>query len=69
MKKLWENNLHGEISELTAMLNNSIGVDKELYPYDIEGSVAHIKSLNKANIVSTDEAEMIVSALSLIRNA
>ena len=67
MKKLWENNLHGEISELTAMLNNSIGIDKELYPYDIEGSIAHIKSLNKANIVSTDEAEMIVSALSLIR--
>ena len=67
MKKLWENNLHGEISELTAMLNNSISIDKELYQYDIEGSIAHIKSLNKANIVSTDEAEMIVSALSLIR--
>ena len=63
MKKLWENELHGEVSELTTTLNNSISIDKELYPYDIEGSIAHIKSLKKTNIVNDDEEEKIVNVL------
>ena len=67
MKKLWENELHGEVSELTTTLNNSISIDKELYPYDIEGSIAHIKSLKKTNIVNDDEEEKIVNVLTSIK--
>ncbi|MBE0598917.1 MAG: argininosuccinate lyase [Desulfuromonadales bacterium] len=47
------------VEEFTA----SIGFDKRLYRYDIEGSIAHARMLAKQGIVSADEAEQIVAGL------
>jgi len=41
----------------------SIGYDKRLYPYDIQGSIAHCRMLAKQGIISSEDGEKIASAL------
>jgi len=45
----------------------SIGYDRRLYPYDIDGSIAHARMLGKQGIVSTDDARAIVGGLESVR--
>jgi len=51
------------VTEYTA----SIPFDWRLYPYDIAGSIAHAKMLAKQGIIQAEEAEVIVSGLTSIR--
>ena len=50
------------VEEFTA----SIMFDKRMYKQDIQGSVAHAKMLVKANILSTDELDNIITGLSQV---
>ncbi len=45
----------------------SFDFDKKLAIYDIEGSIAHTKSLSKSKIISKKDAEKIISGLKKIR--
>jgi len=45
----------------------SIQFDWRLYPYDIQGSIAHAKMLAKQGIISGEEAGIITSELAAIR--
>jgi argininosuccinate lyase len=49
-------------------LNSSVDVDRELWPDDIQGSMAHARGLARAGILRDDEAEAIVLGLSQIRS-
>ncbi len=51
------------IEEFTA----SVQFDQRLYPYDIQGSIAHARMLAKVGVLSEDEAEAIVRGLEAIR--
>ena len=57
----------GRFSESTdaavEAFTSSIDFDRRLYPYDIEGSVAHCRMLAHVGVVSEDEAEILVGGL------
>jgi argininosuccinate lyase len=45
----------------------SVGYDKRLYPYDIEGSMAHARMLGHQGIISQADAGTIVGGLEAVR--
>ena len=54
-------------AKLLDEFNASIMFDKELYLQDIEGSIAHVKMLEKQKIISTEAKEKIIEGLHLIQ--
>jgi argininosuccinate lyase len=49
-----------------AELNTSVHVDSELWEEDIEGSVAHVRGLEAAGVVTREEAAALVSGLDAV---
>jgi argininosuccinate lyase len=47
---------------------SSIQIDKRLYPYDIEGSIAHCRMLAKVGVITDDEANQMVQGLGRIKH-
>jgi len=66
--KLWSGMLSGDLDNIAEELNSSIKVDKRLVFDDIRGSIAHVKMLEKTQILSTDQAKEIVKGLKLIND-
>jgi argininosuccinate lyase len=62
-KKPWS----GRFREGTACsvedFTESVSFDWRLWPYDIEGSIAHVRMLGKQRILTRDESEKIISGL------
>lgn len=58
--------LSGDLDNIAEKLNSSIKVDKRLVFDDIKGSIAHVKMLEKTNILKSEEAETIINGLELI---
>jgi argininosuccinate lyase len=49
-------------------LNTSVEVDRELWPDDIRGSIAHARGLMRAGVLSAEEADTIVGGLERVRD-
>ena len=62
-KKVWGGRFSQEPDALVNMFNASISFDRQLYPYDIEGSVAHCRMLAKQGIISDEDASDMLVAL------
>jgi argininosuccinate lyase len=62
-KKLWGGRFKESTNKLVEEFTESVSYDKRLAPYDIAGSVAHVKMLEKQGILSQEEADRIVKAL------
>ncbi len=66
-KKPWD----GRFSEMTErsveQFTSSIDVDKRLFSYDIDGSIAHCKMLAKMSIIKADEADVLIQGLGAIK--
>lgn len=65
--KLWQGRTGGEIDPLTDQINRSIRFDQRLYPYDIQGSLAHARMLGQQGIISDQDMQQIVDGLTAIR--
>ncbi|MEX1058078.1 MAG: argininosuccinate lyase, partial [Natronospirillum sp.] len=50
------------VAEFTA----SVGFDRRLYRYDIEGSIAHASMLGKVGVLTTDERDQILDGLKAV---
>lgn len=61
--KLWQNVFSTDIDSLADAFNRSINFDKQLYRYDILGTVAHVDMLAKQQIIPKDEGGQIIDAL------
>ncbi len=57
-----------DISGLAADFTSSLEADKKLAQFDIEGSLAHLKALRKANLVSEKEKKSIENGLNIIKD-
>ena len=57
-----------EVEKKVVEYTASIDFDKRLYKHDIAGSIAHARMLAKQGIISNKEAELIVMALTSIRD-
>ncbi|MBU5483839.1 argininosuccinate lyase [Clostridium sp. MSJ-11] len=64
--KLWGGRFKDKESKLMEDFNSSLSFDKELYEYDIKGSMAHVKMLAKCRILAEEEKDKIVEGLSSI---
>jgi len=62
-KKPWGGRFQKPTAESVEKFTSSIHFDQRLYPYDIEGSIAHATMLAKQNIISKKDSLKIISAL------
>jgi argininosuccinate lyase len=60
---LWSGRFRAGLNSLASVLNNSLPVDKRLYAEDIRGSQAWARALAAANVISADEAGLLVNGL------
>ncbi len=60
---LWADRMGAPPSEEMMAFTASLGFDRRLGPYDIEGSLAHVKGLELAGIIDSAEAGELLEAL------
>ena len=66
-KKPWSGRFAEGTDADVEAFTSSIEVDRRLYPYDIEGSMAHCRMLAKVGVISEDEAGQLVAGLARIK--
>ena len=66
-EKLWTGRFTEKTDRLVEDFTSSIDIDKRLYSYDIEGSIAHCRMLAKAAIISEEDATTLIEGLGLIK--
>jgi len=64
--KLWGGRFSEKTRQEVDEFNASIGFDYKLWPYDIAGSIAHVKMLAKQKIITKSEAQKIEKGLARI---
>lgn len=67
-EKLWSGRFHENTNAAVEAFTSSINVDKRLYRYDIEGSIAHCRMLAKCSIITEEESSILVKGLEKIRS-
>ncbi|NET47980.1 MAG: argininosuccinate lyase [Merismopedia sp. SIO2A8] len=65
--KTWSQRFESALHPAIARFNASIGFDIELIEYDITGSQAHAQMLARTGIISSTEAEQLVTGLEQVR--
>lgn len=67
-EKLWQGRFSENTDTVVERFTSSIDFDKRLYPYDIQGSIAHCRMLEKTGIVSAEDAEAMIRGLEEIKD-
>ncbi len=62
-KKLWGGRFQEQTDLLVEEFTSSLHFDRRLYPYDIEGSIAHARMLSKQKIIKKTEEAAIIAGL------
>ncbi|MFN3681454.1 MAG: argininosuccinate lyase [Nitrospira sp.] len=65
--KAWTGRFREQTHPLVEAFTNSLVIDRRLYTYDIQGSIAHCKTLQKAGILSAQESRTIVKGLRMVK--
>ena len=65
-EKLWTGRFKEKTAQIVESFTASIDVDRRLYVYDIQGSIAHCQTLAKAGIISDEEARKLIKGLQTI---
>ncbi|RZI49522.1 argininosuccinate lyase [Lactococcus kimchii] len=63
VKKLWGGRFEASLDEKTENFGASIKFEQRLAPFDLQGSLAHVKMLSATGIISGKEADEIVAGL------
>ncbi len=66
-KKLWGGRFSERTARIAETFTASIDVDRRLYAHDIEGSIAHCKTLAKAGVITEQEADTLIQGLVRIK--
>jgi argininosuccinate lyase len=66
-EKLWSGRFSEKTDRMVEDFTSSIDIDKRLYAYDIEGSIAHCRMLAKTSIISESEASALIEGLGEIK--
>jgi argininosuccinate lyase len=66
MKKPWSGRFKGRIAKAVESFTESVSLDWRLWPYDIEGSIAHAKMLGHRGIITKKDAAKIVKGLKAV---
>ena len=63
MAQLWGGRFTKETDKDVARFNASIGFDKRLLDFDVQGSIAHSEMLSSVGIITKDEESAIKKGL------
>ncbi len=66
-EKPWNGRFSEKTDKIVEDFTSSIDIDKRLYPYDIEGSIAHCRMLAKTSIISEEDASSLIEGLGKIK--
>lgn len=66
--KLWGGRFNLPTNKLAEEFNASIHFDKNLYPFDIEGSITHADMLSRQGILTSEEFETIKEGLLKVKS-
>jgi len=66
-EKPWGGRFSENTDRIVESFTSSINIDKKLYPYDIEGSIAHCKMLAEVSIITEEEASSLIQGLGAIK--
>ena len=64
---MWKGRFEKETTDLVQQYGESVSFDWRLFPYDIEGSLAHAQALREAGILTVKELSTITRGLKAIR--
>jgi argininosuccinate lyase len=64
--KPWDGRFGEGTEAIVEAFTSSIQIDKRLYPYDIQGSIAHCRMLAKVGVITNEEASQLVEGLGRI---
>lgn len=67
MSKLWGGRFSEKTNSAVQKFTESISYDHVLYAYDIQGSIAHAKGLQKAGVLTAAELKSIIKGLEDLR--
>ncbi len=65
-KKPWQGRFDEKTSRILEEFSESISYDRQLYPHDIRGSIAHARMLGERGIIPAPDAKLIVGELQKI---
>ncbi len=65
--KAWDRRFREKTNRLVEAFTVSVAVDRRLYAHDIQGSIAHCKTLGKARVLTPGETRTIVRGLELVK--
>ena len=65
--KLWSSRFSEKTDRMVEDFTSSIDIDKRLYTYDIEGSIAHCRMLARTSIISDADASALIEGLGAIK--
>ena len=66
-EKAWGGLFRQKTNRLVETFTVSVAVDRRLYAYDIQGSIAHCKTLGKARVLTASETRTIVRGLESVK--
>ncbi|MFH1102943.1 MAG: argininosuccinate lyase [Pseudomonadota bacterium] len=66
-EKPWGGRFSEKTDRIAEIFTSSIDVDRRLYAHDIEGSIAHCKTLAKAGIIAGEESDALIQGLNKIK--
>lgn len=66
-KKAWSGRFRQQTNRLVEAFTVSVAVDRRLYSYDIQGSIAHCKALGKARVLTPSETRTIMQGLESVK--
>ncbi|MCW5797809.1 MAG: Argininosuccinate lyase [Nitrospira sp.] len=65
--KAWGGRFAEQTDRLVEQFTSSIAYDRRLYPYDIQGSIAHCKTLERAGVLTGRESAQLVRGLQFVK--
>ena len=65
--KMWGGRFAQKTDALVNKFNSSIGFDHKLHAYDVDGSIAHCRVLTRREIITEEEAVVMIEALGQIK--
>lgn len=66
--KAWAGRFKEQTDRLVETFTSSLSVDRRLYAHDIQGSVAHCKTLARAKVLTQREASRIIQGLAKVKD-
>ena len=65
--KAWGGRFAEQTDRLVEQFTSSLACDRRLYPYDIQGSIAHCRTLERAGVLTARESAQLVRGLQFVK--